>query len=309
MTERARTTAVSGRRTAAVLALTLLAAAVAATPEAAADKTVQTTVGSSPEAPALVIKEGVIHLTLDDAIEIALRRNLDLSIQRYTHSQSLLGVDQSKGIFDTLTTLDVGLSQTTTPSRLHPRRRHRGQLTDDRSLTHRRPAAHPLRRHRRLQPGRRPQLHQQHQRSSSTPTSSPRGSSPSPSRCGRASASCRPSARSSRRSWPATPTARSSNRWCRRPSRTWRTPTGRWSRPATSWSSPRRAWPWPRSWTSATGCRSTSAPSLPSSWCRARRRWPPAKRGSSAPRPRWATPATGCSSCSTSSGRSTGTSS
>ena len=116
MTERARTTAVSGRRAAAVLALILLAAAVAATPEAAADKTVQTTVGSSPEAPALVIKEGVIHLTLDDAIEIALRRNLDLSIQRYTHSQSLLGVDQSRGIFDTLTTLDVGLSQTTTPS-------------------------------------------------------------------------------------------------------------------------------------------------------------------------------------------------
>jgi outer membrane protein len=113
MTERARTNR-RGRRTATALALTLLAAAVFA-PCAVADKTVRTTVGATPEAPALVIKDGAIHLTLDDAVEIALRRNLDLSLQRYSHTQTLLGVDESKGIFDTLATLDVNIAQATSP--------------------------------------------------------------------------------------------------------------------------------------------------------------------------------------------------
>jgi outer membrane protein len=119
MTERARTIDLGRRRTAAVLALALLAlpAVTAGTAaDAAADKTVRTTVGPSPEAPPLVIKEGALHVTLDDAVEIALRRNLDLAIQRTSHTQSLLGVEQSKGIFDTLATFDVSVSQATSPS-------------------------------------------------------------------------------------------------------------------------------------------------------------------------------------------------
>lgn len=116
MTERVRTNERGRRRPAAALALVLLAAITLPAADAVADKTVRTTVGASPEAPTLVIKEGALHLTLDDAVEIALRRNLALAIQRTSRTQSLLGIDQSKGIFDTLATLSANVAQSTSPS-------------------------------------------------------------------------------------------------------------------------------------------------------------------------------------------------
>jgi outer membrane protein TolC len=59
-----------------------------------------TTVGAGDTAPPPVVQEGALQLSLEDAVEIALRRNLDLALQRYDRTQSLLRIDQAQGIFD-----------------------------------------------------------------------------------------------------------------------------------------------------------------------------------------------------------------
>jgi outer membrane protein len=48
------------------------------------------------------IKDGAVLLSLDEAVEIALRQNLSLSIQRYTRTRARLGVEQTLGIYDLL---------------------------------------------------------------------------------------------------------------------------------------------------------------------------------------------------------------
>lgn len=103
------------RRMSAGLAL-VIASIVAGAGAVDAVEPVRTTAGAVAEPPALVIKDGELHVTLEEAIEVALRRNLDLSIQRYERTQSLLRVDQSKGIFDTLTSVSVSVTQETSPS-------------------------------------------------------------------------------------------------------------------------------------------------------------------------------------------------
>jgi HAE1 family hydrophobic/amphiphilic exporter-1 len=54
------------------------------------------------EEPGLEIREDAIQLSLDQAVEIALRRNLGLVIERYNWVQTREGVLQSLGIYDTL---------------------------------------------------------------------------------------------------------------------------------------------------------------------------------------------------------------
>lgn len=51
-------------------------------------------------APVLRRDGQVIRLRLDEAIEIALRQNLGLEIERYSREQTRLGINQAKGIFD-----------------------------------------------------------------------------------------------------------------------------------------------------------------------------------------------------------------
>jgi outer membrane protein len=60
------------------------------------------TTAKAVEATGVDIKDGAILLTLDEAVELALRQNLGLSIQRYTRTRSRLGVDQTLGIYDLL---------------------------------------------------------------------------------------------------------------------------------------------------------------------------------------------------------------
>ncbi len=48
------------------------------------------------------IKDGAVLLSLDEAIEIALRQNLGLAVQRYTRTRARLGVEQTLGIYDLL---------------------------------------------------------------------------------------------------------------------------------------------------------------------------------------------------------------
>ncbi|HUP41822.1 MAG TPA: TolC family protein [Thermoanaerobaculia bacterium] len=53
------------------------------------------------EAPGLEVREGAIQLSLDQAVEIALQRNLGLVIERYNWVQTREGILQSLGIYDT----------------------------------------------------------------------------------------------------------------------------------------------------------------------------------------------------------------
>src|SRR5688572_1441176 len=54
------------------------------------------------EATGVDVRDGAVLLTLDEAVEIALRQNLNLSIQRYTLNRARLGVAQTLGIYDVL---------------------------------------------------------------------------------------------------------------------------------------------------------------------------------------------------------------
>lgn len=69
---------------------------------------IQSTTGSGEERPALTsltdlgleVSEGTTELSLEDAIETALERNLSLDVQRLSRDQSLLGIDSARGIYD-----------------------------------------------------------------------------------------------------------------------------------------------------------------------------------------------------------------
>lgn len=71
------------------------------------------------EAP-LQVTNGAIELSLDEAVEIALRRNLGLVVERYTRTQARLGVDQALGIYDLLasSTLSAADTKSATVSQL-----------------------------------------------------------------------------------------------------------------------------------------------------------------------------------------------
>jgi outer membrane protein TolC len=100
------------RRRTTLLALFATGAFALATPAArAADsRVVGTQPGSAAETSAIRLEEGQVKLTLDEAIELALQRNLGLAVQRYTRAQARLGIQQALGIYD------FGLGATATKS-------------------------------------------------------------------------------------------------------------------------------------------------------------------------------------------------
>lgn len=61
---------------------------------------VKSTLGEEVGKAALRIQGDEIHLTLDEAVEMALSRNLVLRTQRYSRQQARLGIDQAMGIYD-----------------------------------------------------------------------------------------------------------------------------------------------------------------------------------------------------------------
>ncbi|HEV3072871.1 MAG TPA: TolC family protein [Thermoanaerobaculia bacterium] len=63
----------------------------------------------------LDIANNVLSLTLDQAVEIALRRNLALILQRYIRNEARFGVPQALGIYDLNLTGLAGASQTKFP--------------------------------------------------------------------------------------------------------------------------------------------------------------------------------------------------
>lgn len=110
----------SWMRRGAACAAALLA--FAATPPAAAQTAprdripVSTTVGAVRPAPPPVVAEGALRLSFDDAVEIALRQNLDIELQRYDRTASALGVQQSLGLFDLRAFANTSLSESSSPN-------------------------------------------------------------------------------------------------------------------------------------------------------------------------------------------------
>ncbi|HUF79291.1 MAG TPA: TolC family protein [Thermoanaerobaculia bacterium] len=68
------------------------------------------------EPAGLEVREDGIQLSLDQAVEIALRRNLGLVIERYNWIQTREGVLQSLGIYDTLFSTSAQLDDETSPT-------------------------------------------------------------------------------------------------------------------------------------------------------------------------------------------------
>jgi outer membrane protein TolC len=104
-----------GRRAAAgaLAAFTLLGLGA---PPARGQVEVRTTVTDIPAEPELVVEDGRLMLQLEDAIVLALRRNLDLAVERYGHEQALFGIVQSTGIYDLRAQVDASYADQEFPS-------------------------------------------------------------------------------------------------------------------------------------------------------------------------------------------------
>jgi len=77
------------------LALLMAAGAVHAAPTPLSPK-----VTPIPDTAPIEVKDNAVLLSVDDAVEIALRRNLNLVVQRYFRDRSGLGIEQSLGLYD-----------------------------------------------------------------------------------------------------------------------------------------------------------------------------------------------------------------
>ncbi len=90
------------RAASAIAALTLLSAlpgSAQVTPQPA-KIAVAATVGTLPPDPNLPIVDGKLELSLDQALALALERNLGLQVERYNRTQNWYGILQIKGIYD-----------------------------------------------------------------------------------------------------------------------------------------------------------------------------------------------------------------
>jgi outer membrane protein TolC len=107
----------AGRGCATLLAVALAAPAAAQLPGGTPGRTeVPTGVGVARPAPQPVVADGELRLSLDDAIEIALRQNLDLSLERYDRTASALFVRQNLGIFDLRSFANIVLTEDNQPN-------------------------------------------------------------------------------------------------------------------------------------------------------------------------------------------------
>ncbi len=81
--------------------LSLLAGPLAAQETSPGPRRVEAS-GGMVEPQGVDIKDGAVLLSLNEAVEIALRQNLGLAVQRYTRTRAQLGVKQTLGIYDLL---------------------------------------------------------------------------------------------------------------------------------------------------------------------------------------------------------------
>ncbi len=64
----------------------------------------------------LRVQGGEIHLTLEEAVELALTRNLSLRTQRFSREEARLGIDQAMGIYDFNLLAAISASKSESPS-------------------------------------------------------------------------------------------------------------------------------------------------------------------------------------------------
>ena len=106
---------------AALLSAAALTAAAQDEPAAPAPRPagvieVRTTVVPVPDAPELVVEDGTVRMQLEEAVLIALRRNLDLAVERYSHEQTLVDVVGAEGIYDLFASGQATYSEDDAPS-------------------------------------------------------------------------------------------------------------------------------------------------------------------------------------------------
>ena len=77
---------------------------------------IQTAVGTAAGMADLRVQGDEIHLTLDEAVELALTRNLSLRAQRISRQQARLGIDQAMGIYDFNLLAGISTSKRESPS-------------------------------------------------------------------------------------------------------------------------------------------------------------------------------------------------
>lgn len=77
---------------------------------------IQTAVGTAVGMADLRVQGDEIHLTLDEAVELALTRNLSLRTQRISREQARLGIDQAMGIYDFNLLAALSTSKVESPS-------------------------------------------------------------------------------------------------------------------------------------------------------------------------------------------------
>lgn len=83
-------------------ALLAVSALLAGTPGFTAEspRTVSTAIPEAVGEASLRLQAGELRLSLDEAIELALQRNLRLAIERYSRQQTRLGIQEAMGIYD-----------------------------------------------------------------------------------------------------------------------------------------------------------------------------------------------------------------
>ncbi|MGH9379131.1 MAG: TolC family protein [Thermoanaerobaculia bacterium] len=102
------------RRLAAVAAACVLTAAPLAAQEV--DTEVPLSPPGEPPPVDLAPEEGDLHLSLEEAIAIALQRNVDLLVSRNTYQDAVFGVQGARGIFDLRLSADVSTSDRDSPT-------------------------------------------------------------------------------------------------------------------------------------------------------------------------------------------------
>jgi outer membrane protein len=85
---------------ASFIGLTSLFALAAGARPAAGVVEVASRISASPGPAELRVVGGEIHLTLEEAIRLAVERNLAVRTQQYSHERATLGIDEAMGIYD-----------------------------------------------------------------------------------------------------------------------------------------------------------------------------------------------------------------
>lgn len=104
------------QRSATLVAVGLTVGVLSAAATAASPIEASTAIQPVPGAAALRIQDGEIRLTLDEAIRLAVERNLTVRTQTFARERARLGIDQAMGIYDFNLTAGVSTSEDESPS-------------------------------------------------------------------------------------------------------------------------------------------------------------------------------------------------